>query len=1007
VLVAAVAPSYTRRVSVERRKTVTVVFCDLVDSTPLGARLDAEAYRALQTSWFAEAEAALSAHGGVVEKFIGDAVMAVFGIPEAHEDDALRAVRAAVELRGRIERLGDEVEAQIGARPVLRTGITTGEVVTAGVASHDRLVTGDAVATAKRLEEVAAPGEIAIGEITAALVRGAAELDDLGQLEAKGKPEGIRAWRVVSLDLGAEGVVRNLETPLVDRAVELGAFKDLVERAVRTPSAQGLTLIGSPGIGKSRLLAEIDRHVGGGVRVLIGRSVAYGDGATWWPLVVMLRSIGDEEAIRALLQDVDDRSEILDRLRSAVGSGGAQYPNDEIFWAVRRLIETMGQERPLVVCLDDAQWAEPAFHDLLDYLHAFVRDVPVAIVRSGRPELADIRPGPPGWQLLELEPLAENDAHALLRKLDAAETQRDTIAAVAEGNPLFLEQLATMAAEHPGSELGVPPSIDAVLAARLDQLDAAEQRVVERASIFGSRFERRSLTALVEPADRAAVGRTLLTLVRRRLLRPDTERGDDAYRFAHALVRDAAYARVTHALRADLHESAARRIASERPSPVRDELVAYHLERTHESLITLGLRSNRADAIGKEAAATLFQAGERAFARDDVLAAAALFGRAAALLVAEDPQRLEALCGRALALWEAGRADEGADALALLRAEASAAGHDRLVALAELEHVVHEQQTGVDVEAVREAAERVIRFGTEAGDDVSVARAWRRLSAAHRRAGAYTAGEEAARNALTHALAAGNLQEEARAADTLCNCLLYGTTPARDALATCHDLLSTPGRTRTFEAVVMGVVAGLEAMLGEFDAARESYSRAGAILEELGLELARAALTQIGVPIALLSGDASWAEREAKGGAEILERFGSASVQSPLIAEALYAQGRIEEASRVLESIEPTAEPAIIQWHVRRGIMETRLAIAGARVGEALATAESAVRLAEETEDPSLLGDAMIAHAEALFAGDRPDEAEASLDAARRLYIAKGNVAAAAAARSAAADLRT
>ena len=203
----------------------------------------------------------------------------------------------------------------------------------------------------------------------------------------------------------------------------------------------------------------------------------------------------------------------------------------------------------------------------------------------------------------------------------------------------------------------------------------------------------------------------------------------------------------------------------------------------------------------------------------------------------------------------------------------------------------------------------------------------------------------------------------------------------------------------------MGVVAGLEAMLGEFDAARASYRSAGAILEELGLELARAALTQIGVPIALLSGDASWAEQEAKRGAEILARFGSASVQAPLIAEALYAQGRIGEAVRVVGDIGPDAMPAIVHWHVRRGIIETRLAIAQARVGDALATAESAVRLAEKTEDPSLLGDAMTAHAEALLAGDRPEEADASMDEARRLYEAKGNVAAAAA-LSAAADPR-
>jgi class 3 adenylate cyclase/tetratricopeptide (TPR) repeat protein len=980
---------------VERRKTVTVVFCDLVDSTPLGARLGAETYRTVQTSWFAEAEAALTAHGGVVEKFIGDAVMAVFGIPETHEDDALRAVRAAFELRERMRALGDALEERVGARPVLRTGIATGEVVTTGVEARDRLVTGDTVATAKRLEEATPAGEIAIGEITAALVRGAAELEDLGRLEAKGKPEGIRAWRVVALDPAADGVSRNLETPLVDRVAELGALEALVHDAAKSRRTLGLTLIGSPGIGKSRLLAELERRKPGGVLVLTGRSVPYGDGATWWPLVVMLRSLGGERAVEDALSSAADRAEVLARLQSAVGSGDAEFSNDEIFWSVRRLVETLARERPLVVCLDDAQWAEPAFHDLLDYLHAFVRELPVAIVRSGRPELAETRPGPPGWGLVELEPLGDEDADALLRELDASDDRREAIAAAAEGNPLFLEQLAAMAAELPGAELGVPPSIDAVLAARLDQLEPVEQQVVERASVLGGRFERRSLSALVEPSEQDAVGRTLLALVRRRLLRPDGERGDDAYRFAHGLVREAAYARITHALRADLHERAARRIEVEEPSPVRDELVAFHLERAHESLAALGLDSARTAAIAGEAAGWLLAAGRRAFARDDMPAAATLFARAAALLPPGDAQRLEALCNRALALWEAGLVEDGAAALTLLHDEASAAGDDRLVALAELEQIVHEQLGGIDVEAVELAARRVIASASEVGDDVSVARAWRRLSAAHRRAGAYSAGEEAARHALTHAQAAANRQEEARAADALCNCLLYGPTPAPEALDTCHELLAIPARTRTLDASVMGVAAGLEAMLGLLDTARETYGRAAAIFEELGLDLARAALTQIGIPIALAAGEVSEAEREARTGAEILSRFGSASLQSPLIAEVLYVQGRIEDAASALADSASEPLPEIVQWHVRKGIVETRLAIAQGQPEQAMRTAESAVQLARATEDPTLQGDALAAYADALRHTDRRDEADAAIETARSLYVAKGNVAAA------------
>jgi tetratricopeptide (TPR) repeat protein len=292
---------------------------------------------------------------------------------------------------------------------------------------------------------------------------------------------------------------------------------------------------------------------------------------------------------------------------------------------------------------------------------------------------------------------------------------------------------------------------------------------------------------------------------------------------------------------------------------------------------------------------------------------------------------------------------------------------------------------------------RVIELASSAGHDVDVARAWRRLSSAQRRVGAYSAAEEAARNALRHARRARSRQEEARAADALANCLLYGPTPALEARAVCTRLLETDGRTRTLEANVTGVISALEAMLGEFETARRSYGRAAALLDELGHELARAALTQIGAPLELLAGDPVAAELEARRGAAIYERYGSSTVQVPLVAEALHAQLRYDEAASVLATAPLESGPQFAQWQVRWRIVAARLAGVAGDGGGAVASAEVAVARAMATDDITLRGDATAALADALAADGRHDAAAEAGRAALDLYRAKGNLAAAAA----------
>jgi len=977
---------------VEVRKTVTVLFCDWAGSTEIGERLDPEALRGVQTEWFELAERTLAEHGGTVEKFIGDAVMAVFGLPEAHEDDALRAVKAAMALRRGMDESNDALERDHGVRLAVRTGIATGEAVTGDPTLRQSLVTGDVVNTAKRLEEAAGVGQIVVGAATRALVEPAATLDPMPDVAAKGKRAGVPAWTVAAVDEDAPGIERRLDSRMVGRAGELARLWDVVERAEAERRAVVATVVGPAGVGKSRLVHELLDGLSGRATVLVGRCVAYG-GTTYRPLVEILRNAGGPEAVTHALAGEENEQLLAERLSAAGGLSAATFTTDEIFWAVRRFVEINARDRLVVLVIDDAHWAEPTFHDLLDYLAAFVTAAPVALIRLGRPELLERRPGPSASETIELGPLAEADARELLVAVGAPEPAHAEILSVAEGNPLFLEQLAAVASDRGAGSLPIPPTIDAVLAARLDQLPRPQLSLLEQASVIGRRFEVSVLADLAGPEEAGQVTSTLIGLTRAGLVRAAPERlGGDRYRFAHGLLRDAAYARLPKSTRASLHESLARRLLTDpNRAPGADDLAGYHLEQACRALREIGGAAERARALGEQAATLLQDAGRHAFARDDMPAAADLLGRAAALLPIGGVERLSALRDRAVALWEAGEADAGRDALDLLHEEALATGHEQMIAFTELERVVHEQLTGADVALVQAAAERVIELGTTIGDDAAVALAWRRISSARRRAGEYAAAEVAARRALEHARAAGDSREEARAVDGLCNSLLYGPTPVEAALQTCRELLAVR-TTRTLEANVTGVMAGLQAMQGDFEDARAAYRQAAATLEELGLELARAALTQIGVPLELLAGDPVAAEREATKGAEIFSRSGSSAVQVPLVAEALLEQGRFTEAAAVLATTGPDSGPAIAPWQVRWRMVAARLAVADGLPTDAVRLASAGVAFAERTDDLNLGADALAALADAFHAAGQTAESAAAIARARTLYDAKGNV---------------
>ena len=635
------------------RKTVSVLFCDLADSTMLGERLDPEPLRELLGRWYEEMRIAVERHGGTVEKFIGDAVMAVFGLPRAHEDDALRAVRAALDMQRAVERMNVSLAERQVPELRIRIGINTGEVVTGDEAAT--LATGDAVNTAKRLEEAAGGGEILIGAVTERLVRHASRLAPLAPVEAKGKSAPVEAWRVLEAIAGAESFARRWDTPLVGRARELGLLRDELTASVDGRVCRLATVLGSAGVGKTRLVSELVTEVGEHATVAAGRCLPYGDGITFWPLTELIQRLGGEQAVAKAMGDHADAALVVERLGVLGGKGAV--PPEELFWAVRRLFEELARERPLLVLLEDVHWAEPTLLDLVDHVSRWSRDAPILLLCVAREELLEERPGWEGTHV-RLEPLSSGEAAQLLDALDGRELLspelRERVTEVAQGNPLYTEQLVAMLAEEAraAAELvTLPPTIQALLSARLDRLDPVDRSVIERAAVVGKEFWPGAVAALGDGDE--TLGPTLLGLVRRELVEPAVSSipGEDGFRFRHALIRDAAYAGIPKKMRADLHERFAGWVELR---DGRDEIVGYHLEHTYRYREELDALDDRTRSLGQRAGELLTSAGRRALASDDVPAAINLLERGVALLPRTGGSRGYDLLELAIALMRSG-----------------------------------------------------------------------------------------------------------------------------------------------------------------------------------------------------------------------------------------------------------------------------------------------------------------------------------------------------------------
>ena len=978
---AVLAPALTREV----RKTVTVVFADVTGSTALGEQLDPESFRRVMARYFDTARLCIERHGGTVEKFIGDAVMAVFGVPTVHEDDALRGVRAAAELRDALASLNAELERDYGVSLLLRTGVNSGQVV---AGTEERLATGDAVNVAARLEQAARPGEILIGEQTYALARGAIEVEPVTPLSLKGKAHAVPAYRLLRVVEGAAAFERRLDTPLVGRHEQLARLRAAFDAAVSERCCRLVTVLGPPGIGKSRLATELVAALADEADVLSGNCLPYGEGITYWPLIEIFRAAGAET-----------------ELGTALSAGTAE----EIFLSVRKAFERRSRRRPLALVVEDIHWAEPTLLDLLEHLVYWTRDAPIFLLCLARPELLDERPawgGRSQAETIALEPLSQAESDELITTLVAGsrleEDVRDRIYQTAEGNPLFVEQLLVGLTEGRDAE-DLPPTIHALLAARLDALPDEERDVLERASVVGMEFEWEALTALAPDRSRPP-GAGLATLVRKELIRPH-EVIEDAFRFRHMLIRDAAYERITKELRSGLHERFADWLDGR--GEEFEEIVGYHLEQAYRSLEALGPVGERAELIAVRAAERLARCGRRAEARGDLGAAANLFERAVTLLPSADARRLELLPRLGRVLRAAGELDRAesffAEAVELGQAAgANAVAADAAVALIDL-RFQRPEQTGVSREDVVRELEAAIPVFEEFGDQAGLARAHGLVGKLRFWKGESGPALEDFRRAAQFARNAGDRALEADSLRYVLASMYFGPMPVDEALRRFEEIRIDAAANRRLETGFLDMSAQLEAMRGRFDVARDLISQAKALGKELGPQVIFDSYTaRASGFVELLAGDAAAAEHELRIACDGLERVGElgylASV-APLLGQALLAQGRDEEALELSERLRPErlTVPEDADAQVGWRCVRAKLLARRGDLDEAERLGREAVTIASTADYLDLRANAFADLAEVLHLAGKPEESTAAAKEAIRLYEQKGNIVAAAA----------
>jgi class 3 adenylate cyclase/tetratricopeptide (TPR) repeat protein len=1024
-----VAPALVNEV----RRTVTVVFSDLRGSTDLGERLDSESLREVMTRYFDEFQRVLERHGGTVEKFIGDAVMAVFGLPHLHEDDALRAVRAALEMQHALVGLNQELEKGWGVRLANRTGVNTGEVVAGDVSSRQRMVTGDTVNVAARLEQAAPENEILIGERTYRLVRDAVQAVPVPALALKGKTDRVPAYRLVGVVEGAQGVTRRLDTPMVGRKAELQLLRQAMGRAVDAPRCELVTVLGSAGVGKSRLIHDFLKSAGPDVEVMRGHCLPYGEGITFWALTEAVAQVsgaasGDTRgAARAMLSELvgAEHVDVVDRLAAVMGLSPASFPLQETFWAVRRLLETLARRRPVIVVFDDIHWAEPSFLDLIEHVCDTAVDAPILILCSARQDLRDARPEWTGGRAFAteicLEPLSAAEGEQIVSQLlgtsavPAEVLSRITL--TAEGNPLFVEQSLSMLVEDgllakvngqwvvtgDLSTVEIPPTISALVTARLDRLDAEERTVMEHASIVGQVFFVGAVCELCPSAVAMSVPARLETLTEKELVRPDdtTFADERAFSFRHIVIRDAAYGGLLKRNRAELHE---RFVAwLERITGVRsveyEEITAYHLETALRYRRELGPLDGTGRLLATRTAERLGSAGRRALARQDIPAATNLLERAVAALEERNPTRLSFLPDLGEVLIAGGEFAKADNYLGQAIDATWESGDERLRTDALIVRMHGRSFTDPEgwSEVVADMVPDAIAVLERHADHSALAKAWGLLAGVHGLGCQYARAEDAVRRAVEEARLAGDRRQELKYLPTYALSAAYGPTPVPDALARCQTILMQSADSKGAQALVLCALSHLQGLAGRFEEARDLYRRSRTLYEDLGHKLLAALVSLDSAPVEMLAGNPKAAERELRRDYEALSGMGERdhlSTTAALLAQALYELGRADEAEHFSRVSETTSSPDDVNSEVEWRCARAKILASRGSHGEAAELAETAVRRASGTDFLEVQANAHLDLAEVLARSGQEGAAAAAARQALDLYERKQAVGA-------------